>query len=361
MRSAILVAAISGLAAAGPVAPRDTTAQNGIDLSAFDAEPVPTKVGPAVGATVETPTYDPAAAKAEASKDAAANPIAVSNSTLTARTVTPAGCGAKQPDGYGPVSNPDDYDTFMSDPQFTNIATSAQVPAGYSLSFSNKQGATECGTYLGLYTMKTFDTIKCQQYCDAAPSCYGINVYMERDPKWDPTDACPNPASITNYKCTLWGSAVTAETATNVGQWRNQFHVGVTGSNGYSKLAPPPSYADFDGPFAFGGATQAPKSYMGSKYYPGVYNPEQCAVACKANTKYDHDHPRADGTYDACNFFNAYVLSKNNVPQGTYCSLYTQSWDKSYSTNVGQWRGSDYYSVSSSYGYTLTVQDAGKI
>lgn len=100
---------------------------------------------------------------------------------------------------------------------------------------------------------------------------------------------------------------------------------------------------------------------MGSKYYPGVYNPEQCAVACKANTKYDHDHPRADGTYDACNFFNAYVLSKNNVPQGTYCSLYTQSWDKSYSTNVGQWRGSDYYSVSSSYGYTLTVQDAGKI
>lgn len=55
---------------------------------------------------------------------------------------------------------------------------------------------------------------------------------MERDPKWDPTDACPNPASITNYKCTLWGSAVTEQTATNVGQWRNQFHVGVTGSNG---------------------------------------------------------------------------------------------------------------------------------
>lgn len=51
----------------------------------------------------------------------------------------------------------------MSDPQFTNIATTAQVPAGYTLSFSNKQGATECGTYLGLYTMKTFDTIKCQQ------------------------------------------------------------------------------------------------------------------------------------------------------------------------------------------------------
>ncbi|OHF01820.1 FAD binding domain-containing protein [Colletotrichum orchidophilum] len=360
MRSAVLFAAISGLAAANPVAPRDTTAQNGIDLSVFDSEPIPTKVGPAVGASVETPTYNPAVAKAEASKDAAANPIAASNTTLAARAV-PSGCGAQQPDGYGPVSSPDTYDNFIADPQYPSIANAAPVPQGYSLSYSALQGSQEGNGYLGLYTLKSFDTIKCQQYCDAAPSCYGINVYLERDPAYDPTDACPNPSSITNYKCTLWGLAVTPEGATNVGQWRNQFHVGISGSNGYSKLAPPPSYDGFTGPVAFGGATQAPNSYMGSKYYPGPYDPIQCAAACKANTKYDHDHPRADGTYDACNFFNSYVLSKNNVPQGTYCSLYTTSWDKSYSTNVGQWRGSDYYSVSSSYGYTLTVQDPGHI
>ena len=97
------------------------------------------------------------------------------------------------------------------------------------------------------------------------------------------------------------------------------------------------------------------------KFFPNAYDPGQCAAACQATTGYDTRHPRADGTYDACNFFNAYVLSKNNVAQGTYCSLYTMPWDKSYSTNYGQYRGSDYYSVSSSYGFTLTTQDSGVV
>jgi len=30
---------------------------------------------------------------------------------------------------------------------------------------------------------------------------------------------------------------------------------------------------------------------------------------------------------------NGYVLSKNGVPQGLYCSMYTQTWAPSYSTN----------------------------
>ena len=93
-------------------------------------------------------------------------------------------------------------------------------------------GSTQQNTYMGLYTMQTFDTVKCQQYCDNAPSCYAINVYMERDPSVDPADTCPNPPSITNFKCTLWGSFVTADSATNTGQWRNQFHVVIAGSNG---------------------------------------------------------------------------------------------------------------------------------
>lgn len=59
--------------------------------------------------------------------------------------------------------------------------------------------------------------------------------------------------------------------------------------------------------------------------------------------------------------FNLYVLSKNNIPESLTCSLYTQSWDKSYSTNVGQYRGSDYYSVSQSYGCTLNPQDSGTV
>ncbi len=57
----------------------------------------------------------------------------------------------------------------------------------------------------------------------------------------------------------------------------------------------------------------------------------------------------------------SYVLSKNSVPQGLYCSMYTRPWDRSYATNQGQYRGSDYYSVSQAYSYTLTTQDSGTI
>ncbi|KAL0930602.1 uncharacterized protein CTRU02_214677 [Colletotrichum truncatum] len=358
MRSAVILAAIAGLSAANPVVTRDATAQNGIDLSAFDAEPKVTKTGPEVGASSEAPTYSPTEEKVAAAEDAVVNPVKSSN--LKARDET-CDYTKKEPDGYGPVSSPDDYATFMQDPQFDAVANSAITPPGYTKAFGALTGSVEGSGYQGLYTLKSYDTIKCQQYCDAAPVCYGFNIFFERDPKISPTNTCVNPASITNYKCTLWGYQVTAASATNTGQWRNKFHVGIRGSNGYAKNAAPPAEEGFDGPTAFGGAIQAPNSYMGVKYYAGVYDPGLCAAACKATTAYDRRHPRADGTYDACNFFNSYVLSENGVPQGTYCSMYTKPWSKSYSTNYGQYRGSDYYSVSQSYGYTLSQIDPGTI
>ncbi|CCF43812.1 hypothetical protein CH063_13409 [Colletotrichum higginsianum] len=360
MRSALIVAAVAGLVTAGPVAPRDTSAQDGIDLSIFDAEPKPTKVGPAVGVNHEPPTYNQAEAQASALQDAVANPVISARSELVARASTCTNSN-QEPDGYGPVPSPDTYDSFMSWTALDDIANNAVVPQGYSLVFGDKQASVEGSGYQGLYTLTSYNPIQCQQYCDAAPACYGFNLFMERNPKFTPSDTCVDPESITNYKCTLWGAGVSEASATNQGQWRNQFHVGVAGSNGYNKNSPPDSIANFDGPFALGGAIQAPNSYIGAKYYPGVYDPGQCAAACQATTQYDHDHPRSDGTYDACNFFNAYVLSQNNVPQGTYCSLYTTSWDKSYSTNYGQYRGDDYFSVSQSYSYKLTVQDSGNV
>ncbi|GJC87398.1 hypothetical protein ColLi_10236 [Colletotrichum liriopes] len=360
MRSALILAAVTGLTIATPVAPRDTTAQDGIDLSVFDAEPKPTKIGPAVGVSSEEPTYDTAKAQADAAQDAVDNPVVSAKSDLVARTSTCTNPN-QEPDGYGPVPSPDTYSSFISWTALDDISSQAVVPQGYSLSFQGKKASVEGPGYQGLYTLTSYNPIQCQQYCDAAPACYGFNLFMERDPKFTPSDTCVDPESITNYKCTLWGAGVSEGAATNQGQWRNDFHVGISGSNGYNKNDPPAAITDFDGPIAFGGATQAPNSYMGSKYYPGPYDPSQCASACQATTQYDHDHPNSDGTYDACNFFNAYVLSENNIPQGTYCSMYTKPWDKSYSTNYGQYRGDDYYSVSQSYGYTLQVQDSGKI
>ena len=58
-------------------------------------------------------------------------------------------------------------------------------------------------------------------------------------------------------------------------------------------------------------------------------------------------------------FFNAYVLSKNGIAQGLYCSFYNQTWDASYATNYGQYRGSDRYTVSRSYSYFLSRSTNG--
>ncbi|KAI8158648.1 putative sterigmatocystin biosynthesis P450 monooxygenase stcS [Colletotrichum sp. SAR 10_70] len=364
MRSAVIIAAVAGMAAANPIVARDTSAQDGIDFDVFDAAPEPTKVGPAVGVASEKATYNVASASAAAAADATQNPVSP-DSTLAARDAAApnnSGCKATEPAGSGPTTTPDTYEAFMANPVYDNIANSAPAPDGYSLAFSDLTASLQNPSYISLITLKSFDPYLCQQQCDAASFCYAFNLYIERDPFYTTNDTnCQDPKSTVNYKCTLYGAKVDNTTATNDGQWRSKFHVGIKGSNGYNKLAPPPQQDGFSGPIELGGAINAPGNYMGAKYYPGPFNPGQCASACQATTTYDKKHPRSDGTYDACNFFNAYVLSKNGAPQGTYCSMYTVVWDKKYSTNYGQYRGSDRYTVSQSYGYSLTIQDSGKL
>ncbi len=53
------------------------------------------------------------------------------------------------------------------------------------------------------------------------------------------------------------------------------------------------------------------------------------------------------------NFYNAYLLSENGGPNGTGCSLYTQTWNKPCAINCVQNRGADIYIISNSYGFTL--------
>jgi hypothetical protein len=54
-------------------------------------------------------------------------------------------------------------------------------------------------------------------------------------------------------------------------------------------------------------------------------------------------------------------LTKNGVPLGTYCSLYTQFWDDSYAVNTGYYYGTDVYAVTGSASYSATIQDSGKV
>ena len=88
---------------------------------------------------------------------------------------------------------------------------------------------------MGLYTLTSFDTLGCASRCDQASGCVAFNMYIERDPTVDPNAAsCPNPPSLTNYKCTLWGAPVSTDEAENSGQWRDSFQVVIAGSNGES-------------------------------------------------------------------------------------------------------------------------------
>lgn len=84
-------------------------------------------------------------------------------------------------------------------------------------------------------------------------------------------------------------------------------------------------------------------------YYNGI---TACTTACTAQTAYNSRHPPSTGKPSVCNQVVTYVLSDNNQPQGIYCAMYSEAWAPAYATNYGQYRGNDYWSVSSAYAYT---------
>ncbi|KAL8686169.1 MAG: hypothetical protein Q9224_005531, partial [Gallowayella concinna] len=229
---------------------------------------------------------------------------------------------AVQPAGNGPVSSPDTPAAFLSNSVYPAMAENATIPDGYSMVMQNGDGSLSASNYMGLKTLKSYDTLGCASLCDQATGCQAFNMYVERDPSMDPNvDSCPNPPSTTNFKCTLWGATVSAAQATNKGQWRDSFQIVIAASNAYNRATPPPAIACYNGPAALPGAINAPlnaqgqNTYLGYNFHPFSqsqgYDPSTCAVDCNAQTAYNRRHPAADGSYQTCVFFNAYVLSMN--------------------------------------------------
>ncbi|KAL9001503.1 MAG: hypothetical protein Q9169_000078 [Polycauliona sp. 2 TL-2023] len=333
MRSACVLSALVAIVAAAPA-----PSPQSIDLAGVDAAPDPVFVSAPLDVASDIP---------HKKRDL----------TLLRRD----GDCAPQPAGSGPVSTPDTAAAFKDNAVLQDLSSNAPTPDGYSLSFKNKDGSLSASKYMGLYTLSQYDTLDCASLC--AEGCESFGIYIERDPSLDPNALdCPNPPSVTNYKCTLWGAPVVAEQANNKGQWRDAFEVVITGSNGYNKASPPNPVDGFTGPTALGGAINAPldngkNTFLGYKYLPFSqsqgYDPASCATACNAQTGYNSRHPNADGSYATCSYFNSYVLSQNAVPQGLYCSLYSKVWTPNYATNRGQYRGSDRFTVSRSYSYSL--------
>ena len=112
-------------------------------------------------------------------------------------------------------------------------AKGAEVPKGYVESFNDQTGSTEQIGYLTYKTLDEYDPKKCADFCDSEKFCLGFNIFFERDPTTDPAVGCPqNPLPTTNIKCSIYGYPVAKASATNKGQYRGDFQVVITGSNG---------------------------------------------------------------------------------------------------------------------------------
>lgn len=351
MRYAVAASAILGAVAAAPQM---------INIEAALAVPTPTILGPELAATKPAPvSYNPTVA---ASVVAA---IVKEDGVVEKRDVDVSACGAKQPGGLSPVPGTSGtVDEYKADNSILRQnAQAAQPPTGYTENFKDLFGSSQQIGYLTYKNIETgsYDVKACADFCNSEKFCLGFNIYYERDPSYDPKTGCTNPPPITNLKCSLYGYNVAGAAATNTGQWRNQFQVIIVGSNGYTKTEKlAPTVKDFQAPANLPAAINAPNeadSYNGMRLFNNnPFDPSLCGAACEAQTQFKKDHP--EGNFKPCNFFTSYILTKNEVPLGTYCALYTQTWDSTYAVNTGYYDGNDAYKVRNAAGYTIIAPTA---
>ena len=91
------------------------------------------------------------------------------------------------------------------------------------------------------YLLDSYETGACAAKCNNALGCQAFNIYFERSPSIVPASSCPNPPGTANIFCVLWGGPISQDNARNDGQWRDQYHVVISASNGYvltSSLSP---------------------------------------------------------------------------------------------------------------------------
>ncbi|KAF1985364.1 hypothetical protein K402DRAFT_455027 [Aulographum hederae CBS 113979] len=344
---------LSTLLALAVAAPQD------IDFDLVDAAADPTSVPLYLGPTVtaENVEFTLSAAIADVEADVSSDPLPqktndpASTATLEARADSCAplfGINASTPD------------SFRADPNIASQWSVASAPSGYKQTFSGLNAASNAFGYMGFSTITTYDVSQCAAKCNGKAGCLSFNIYFERDP---PLKTCPGACASVVIKCTYYGGPLDATTAVNTGQIRGDFEIAVAGSNGYMSTSFQ-SVEGYTGPTYLGTASiNAPldcnnaDTYMGSKIFTsGAFDPNLCAAACEAQSAYNLKHPPANRPPKVCHFFNTYVMSKNGVPQGQYCALYTEPWDATYATNKGQSRGKDLYTISYSFSFFNTTE-----
>jgi len=223
-----------------------------IDVDGIEAAADPVMVTPPMAVILDTPDFLTTTA-VEAVATATAAPVTRRGAL---GKVKRDGTCEQLPKGSGPLAYADTPEAFVADTglqvgagaphlifcPFLNssqaLALNALPPAGYIQAFENAKASLSASNYMGLYTIDKYDNGLCQSICDKKNGCVAFNLYLERDPTQDANLVdCPNPPSTTNIKCTLWGSPISAKETKNTGQFRANFRVVITASNGRASSA----------------------------------------------------------------------------------------------------------------------------
>lgn len=221
---AYLLPAAASLVAASPL-----TARQELEIDLLEAAEPPVIVSVPVGPASKTVGYDLPAA----TQDAVTDPLPVEPvARRSAAAAEKRDACAPQPNGKGPVPNPDTADAFLASPEFASAAAAATAPPGYYSTFANLKASNNAYGLLGFRTLDAYDAAACAARCDADEHCSGFNLYFERSPTVDPAANCADPPSTTAIKCVWWGGLVNKDNALNDGQVRGDFRIVIAGSNG---------------------------------------------------------------------------------------------------------------------------------
>jgi hypothetical protein len=194
-----------------------------VDVKQPSATPAPTKAA----VTTTAPAFNPSSTNVAPSS---CTPVSWTNTyAFTSNAACPTAievgtyCGfinpldpcAAQPNAYGPPTTPDTVDAFKSNKQYSDLALNAKTPSGYTQSFSNYGGSVTGSGYLGYKLLTSYDPSACSAYCEETDTCTGFNIFIERDPKFNPEQCSCEAPSITQFKCSIWGQDVKKESATS--------------------------------------------------------------------------------------------------------------------------------------------------
>lgn len=275
--------------------------------------------------------------------------------------------------GAGPVvNNPDTVAAFVNNPAFRDAALGAATPNGYNRVFQNLQAAYSGNSYITFRDLTSYDTQACSSFCDAEKGCSSFNIYYERlptlSPSTDPNNAtanCPNPASTTNIRCALWGSAIDAKGATNSGQFREQFQTAIAGSNGYSKPGAPIDVPDHKPPKQCPGGGIGDKGkdwWLGDKFFPGAFNPDFCRIFAKVQKVKNIADAKAKGknSYSPINAFNAFEVWDSGKMIGTYCKLFTETLPTDWCDHKSESKLGKLWELKNSWFWSIINKDFGK-